>query len=155
MRRRVFDILLVLSLVLLAAVLPCYLGKVEVDRMVFTKAGTPPAFGQRIEVDGGRFKVWTYRAFAGPTVGQFWTGSVGFRPRIDHHSIDGFDAHAFPPNAILGGVTYLFSFPLWIIVLPCAVTPLLWLRARRREQIPRGFPVEIAAAAVRTQTGSP
>lgn len=37
------------------------------------------------------------------------------------------------------------SFPIWCLLVPCNIAPILWLRKRRRLQTP-GFPVEPASS---------
>ena len=38
---------------------------------------------------------------------------------------------------------FLIRIPLWAILLPCSIAPILWLRKKRRSST-RGFPVEPA-----------
>ena len=138
-----------LSLFFLGVSLLGYFG-----RFGFLIAVAQPAVGgvnprQMWQIGDGRFAVWTYDSIQGETTGYklHWRGE--FRtPRLEHHPLDGFDAHRFPRPVGMahGGIVYLFSFPLWCVILPSLIAPAWWLYQRRRRKsdprrAPQGFPI--------------
>jgi hypothetical protein len=56
-----------------------------------------------------------------------------------------FEKHELGAPGRTTGIT-MASFPLWCILLPCSIAPILWLRKRRRLRT-RGFPVEPATSS--------
>jgi hypothetical protein len=83
------------------------------------------------------------------------TASQGYRLQLGSLDILTFFVWAWPdaPHALgpfaaasmPDGTSYIIV-PLWCLILPCMIAPVLWLRRRRRTA--RGFAVEPAHAAV-------
>jgi hypothetical protein len=144
-RRRAFNIALVVSLAMLAL---CVLGFVgTIGAMILHRGSVATSF-HSIAFERGRFAIYTETWSAPPPVQSQSRFSIDpvvrFRlrfPKIDGHAFSGFDAHPLPSPNI--STLYVLACPLWALALPFLIAPTIWLRRRlaerRRQQ--HGFPV--------------
>ena len=66
----------------------------------------------------------------------FWM----FRPEVPELRYSFWEFDARPDSNGPFGIFYIVAFPIWCVLLPCLIAPLIWLRRVRRTE-PRGFAV--------------
>jgi hypothetical protein len=89
----------------------------------------------------GRIAIWFERLNSGAPhstkLSIHWSGPDLRAPKPDR-SFWEFDAHWLAGNT--ARATFLFAFPIWCLLLPFLILPVVWLR-QRRNVTTRGFPV--------------
>jgi hypothetical protein len=97
-----------------------------------------------VEAHRGYFTVdWGYTSYFATNNYRLPLGSLDIHTWFSWAWPDASNAlwyFAAGPTAAPG---YYIVFPLWCLILPCTIAPMLWLR-RRRRRAARGFAVEAA-----------
>jgi hypothetical protein len=112
-------------------------GRVDIFDILTLKG---PAIEASVLLDGGRFRLYCWRA----TARGRWSGVSAHLDRPTIRMPDAkrllweFDAGRE------GGSASRYNFvalPVWLPMIPCLVAPTLWLRRRARKAASRGFAV--------------
>lgn len=137
MRRRLFHVTTLVSLVLLAMVLVGLFSSVALTRYSTDPSATPPLHRQTsLKLYRGQVEIFLYdiplQSGAMPALGvrYKWLWDGYWMP--GSKAIAGFDSR---PAVLLpgfpGSTHRYFAFPLWLLGLPFVIAPLQWLREWR------------------------
>jgi hypothetical protein len=102
-----------------------------------------------VELDSGRILIWLATQTPPPT-GATLGRKIRWSTRPDLPDLKRcfweFDNHSL--NSVLknkGATAYIIAFPIWCVLIPCLIAPILWLRKRRHSRTKIGFPIEVTA----------
>ena len=154
-RARLLPAFAVASLVVAAVLAGGFAASISatVSRMA-TTAGLLHGRGVTVRLEEGRCVAYITTlhptAIASPRPG--WHAGWRVRPprlRLTMRAVWEFDAHTLAVG--LPTSTFILAAPIWCLAAPCAIAPLLWLRARRRRRLvrPEGFAVAVVNPVVR------
>jgi hypothetical protein len=102
-----------------------------------------------LQLQAGRVAFYWQNSNIAPTKGAIkklnvrWRG-LRFRSPDLRRSFWEFDGHLLMSTK--SAQLYIFAFPIWFLVVPCLIAPLLWLRKRKGGPM-GGFPIILTTPA--------
>ncbi len=106
-----------------------------------------------VELNAGRIRIWLATQTP-PPLGSTPGQTIGWSARPDSPDLRRcfweFDNHSL--NSVIktrGATAYIIAFPIWCVLVPCLIAPLLWLRTRRQARAQVGFPIEVKSKQIR------